>query len=187
MTDKQERRGKHRRFSDRRVHLLLAIHEILFDGEDEQQRDDALVEEIRADFESDRAAIVAPGGDGVGVELRSLAGQWNGVPRGSRLEGPGLSDLLEVHHLASGAVTLTYTRRPSAFTTAGWERLWSGDLGAPATALLSVPIVPRRAGTGYLWLQQASYSREWSSQDRELAEEVAALLSRAADKALRGS
>jgi GAF domain-containing protein len=186
MTANQERRAKHRRFSDRRVHLLLAVHEILFDREVGPERDGLLVEEIRADFESDRAAIVSTSG-GAGVRLAALAGEWDGVSPGSRLRGPGLTDLLQAHRLTGGAVTLTYTRRPSAFTTTGWEQLWSGDLGAPATALLSVPIAPQRADPGLLWLQQASYSREWGSQDRELAEEIAALLSRAADKALRGS
>lgn len=187
MTGNQDRRHKHRRFTDRRVHLLLRLHEILFEIADEEVRDAALIEEVRLDFDSDRAALVMAGSDDRGgVELAALAGSWNGVPRGSRLEGEGLANLLGAHRLASGAVSLTYTRRPSVFSAAGWERLWAGDLGAEATALLSVPFRPRRADRGLLWLQQASYSREWSSQDRELAEEIASLLSRAADKVRGG-
>jgi hypothetical protein len=183
MTANQERRQKHRRFSDRRVHLLLRVHEILFDTEAGDARDTAVLEELRLDFESDRAALVdTAAGDGVTAELASLAGAWNGKLKGATLSGKGLVDLLEAHRLAHGAVTLTYTRRPTVFSPEGWERLWAGDLGAEATALLSVAIEPERAARRLLWLQQASYSREWSSQDRELAEEVASLLSRAADK-----
>lgn len=187
MTGDQDRRHKHRRFSDRRVHLLLKLHEILFEIADGEARDVELIDEVRLDFDSDRAALVTVGsGDRAGVELAALAGSWNGVHSGSRLEGEGLANLLEAHQLAGGAVTLTYTRRPSVFTPAGWERLWAGDLGDAASALLSVPFRPRRGERGLLWLQQATNSREWSSQDRELAEEIADLLSRAADKARRG-
>lgn len=187
MTGNQERRIKHRRFSDRRVHLLLRVHEILFDTEPGDERDEALIEELRLDFDSDRAALVRADAETAGtVELAALAGAWNGEVKGAQLSGAGLGDLLEAHRLASGAVTLTYTRRPSVFSNEGWARLWAGDLGARATALLSVAIEPERAARQLLWLQLANYSKEWSSQDRELAEEVASLMSRAADKALGG-
>lgn len=183
MTANQERRQKHRRFSDRRVHLLLRVHEILFNMEAGDERDTALLEELRLDFDSDRAALVNAAADnGAAVELAAVAGAWNGGIEGATLSGKGLVDLLEAHRLADGAVTLTYTRRPTVFSSEGWQRLWAGDLGAEATALLSVAIEPERAARRLLWLQQASYSREWSSQDRELAEEVASILSRAADK-----
>jgi len=187
MTATQERRQKHRRFSDRRVHVLLRVHEILFDTNEGDERDTAVIEELRLDFETDRAALVAVGAEGNGeVEVVSLAGSWDGEIKGSVLSGKGLQDLLEAHRLADGAVTLTYTRRPSVFSAEGWERLWAGDLGEKATALLSVAIEPERAERRLLWLQQAGYSREWSSHDRELAEEVASLLTRATDKARGG-
>jgi GAF domain-containing protein len=179
-----ERRTKHRRFSDRRVHLLLALHEIIFDSEEGVERDTALLEELRLDFESDRAALVEVGADHESeVVLSALCGSWNSAQRGAVLAGKGLADLLQAHRLTTGAVTLTYTRRPSVFSIEGWDRLWAGDLGAESTALLSVAIEPERTGRRLLWLQEATNSREWSSQDRELAEEVASLLSRAADKA----
>ena len=188
MTGSQERRNKHRRFSDRRVHVLLRVYEILFDMEEGDERDTAVIDELRLDFETDRSALVTLGPDGNGrVEVSSLSGSWNDDRvKGSVLSGKGLEDLLEAHRLATGAVTLTYTRRPSVFSVEGWERLWAGDLGANATALLSVAIEPERAERRLLWLQQASYSREWSSHDRELAEEVASLMSRATDKARGG-
>jgi len=187
MTGNEDRRHKHRRFSDRRVHLLLRVHEILFDMEPGVGRDGALIEEIRFDFASDRAALVTVAADlRDGVELGAVAGEWNGAQPGVALGGKGLTDLLEAHRLTDGAVTLTYTRRPSVFSSEGWERLWAGDLGAEATALLSVAVRPERAARQLLWLQQATNSREWSSHDRELAEEVASILSRAADKTHAG-
>jgi hypothetical protein len=187
MTADTERRGKHRRFSDRRVHLLLALHEILFEMDDGDERNTALIDEVRLDFESDRAALVTTGGGADhGVRVTSVAGEWDGDLKGRRLYGKGLADLLDVHGLAGGAVTLTYTRRPSAFSPEGWDKLWAGDLGAQTRALLSVAVRPVQAERSLLWLQQASNSREWSSQDRELAEEVASLLARAADKASGG-
>jgi hypothetical protein len=187
MAANQERRQKHRRFSDRRVHLLLRVHEILFDTEAGDERDTALLEELRLDFDSDRAALVNAASDNdAAVELVSLSGAWAGELKGTTLSGKGVVDLLEAHRLAEGAVTLTYTRRPTVFSSEGWEQLWAGDLGAEATALLSVAVEPQRAAKRLLWLQQASYSKEWSSQDRELAEEVASLLSRAADKEAGG-
>lgn len=187
MTGTQERRAKYRRFSDRRINLLLRLHEILFDMEVGPQRDAALIDAVRDDFESDRAMLVARGKDGQhGVEVAAVVGFNDCELTGTRLDGKGLEDLLNVHRLASGAITLTYTRRPSAFSTEGWERLWTGDLGAETAALLSVPVETARADRHLLWLQQAAHSREWSSQDRELAEEIAGLLARAADKALEG-
>ncbi|MBW2278289.1 MAG: hypothetical protein JRF63_12405 [Deltaproteobacteria bacterium] len=186
MTGSQERRNQYRRFTDRRVHVLLRVHEILFDMPEGDERDTAVIDELRLDFETDRAALVTTRpDDSAEVEVDSLCGSWNGEIKGTVLSGKGLQDLLQAHRLATGAVTLTYTRRPSVFSVEGWGRLWAGDLGAKATALLSVAIEPERAERRLLWLLQASYSREWSSHDRELAEEVASLMSRAADKARR--
>jgi hypothetical protein len=48
--------------------------------------------------------------------------------------------------------------------------------------LLSVEIKPARAERQFLWLQTTGSSREWSANDRLLAEEIAALLARARDK-----
>ena len=49
-------------------------------------------------------------------------------------------------------------------------------------ALLSIEVKPASAPGTFLWLTETSSSREWSSGDRELIEEVGTLLARAADK-----
>jgi hypothetical protein len=50
-------------------------------------------------------------------------------------------------------------------------------------ALLSIEILPHKAPQEVLWLLQTNYSREWSSRDRELAEEIAVLIAKARDMA----
>jgi GAF domain-containing protein len=185
MTLASERRTKHRRFSDRRVAVMLAVHELLFDLPPGAEREEEILEVLRDDFGSDRAALVAPfDGAEPGLVVNAASGSWSDGPRGRRLTGRGLGHLLEVHRLAAGAVTLTYVRRPPAFDSDGWEDLFNRDLLEPTSALLSVELHPRSAPRSFLWLQQETGSREWSSKDRELAEEVAHLLARAADKAI---
>jgi hypothetical protein len=121
------------------------------------------------------------------VEVRSFAGQWTLSVAGRVFSGPGIKMLLELHHAAPGTLTLTRVKRPSAFSAESWESLWNSDLGASAMALLSVGIHPKKAAPQVLWLIQNGYSREWSSRDRELAEEVAAVLGKGADRALCGN
>ena len=55
-------------------------------------------------------------------------------------------------------------------------------IGAPARALLSVPMRPTKSPARLLWLMQVHSTREWSSRDRDLSEELIQLLARAADK-----
>lgn len=181
-TAERERRTIHRRFSDRRVALMLAVHEILFEEPPGERRERRLIEAIRDDYQTDRAALVARNGAGSGLEVVRASGQWDPKPEGRLLDGNGIEALLDVHQLATGAVTLTYVRRPSQFEREAWEQLWSEGLGSPTAALLSVELTPARAPGGFLWLAEATSSREWSSGDRELIEEIGALLARAADK-----
>ncbi|MFO8070440.1 MAG: hypothetical protein R6V85_01080 [Polyangia bacterium] len=185
MSSTSERRTKYRRFSDRRVAVMLAVHELLFDLPPGPERDEKILGVLRDDFGSDRAALVAPvDGTAPGLVVNAASGAWSEGPRGRRLTGRGLEHLLEVHRLAAGAVTLTYIRRPAAFDSDGWEDLFNRDLLEPTSALLSVELLPDSAPRSFLWLQQEIGSREWSSNDRELAEEVARLLARAADRAI---
>jgi len=182
MSQNQERRTIHRRFSDRRVALMLAVHEILFDDPPGERRERRLLDALMYDYQTARAAFVTREAGASELRLSRTGGEWGGDPEGRPLDGAGVAALLDVHRIATGAVTLTYVRRPSQFEREAWEELWSGGLGAPATALISVELKPERAPGGFLWLAEASSSREWSSGDRELIEEVGGLLSRAADK-----
>jgi hypothetical protein len=47
---------------------------------------------------------------------------------------------------------------------------------------MSVEIRPTKRRGRLIWLQLTGSTREWSSRDRDLIEEVAALLARALDK-----
>jgi GAF domain-containing protein len=185
MSDGSERRGKYRRFDDRRVAVLLAVHEVLFDREPGRARDEAILELIRDDFGVDRAELLRFDGAATGrpPALWAAAGALGSAPGDRSLGGIGASILLELQRGNPGALTLTRFRRPSAFTDESWASLWDKELGEGVTALLSVELVVQRAPRTLLWLLLENASREWNSHDRELAEETARLLGRAADKA----
>ena len=186
MNDVSDRRGKYRRFDDRRVAVLLALHEVLFEKEPGRARDEAILELIRDDFGVNRAEILRFDG----TEARRIPSLWaaagalDSAPGARSLDGAGASILLELQLGNPGALTLTRFRRPSAFTIETWASLWDQELGESVTALLSVEIVVQRAPRSLLWLLLENTSREWNSHDRELAEEAARLLGRAADKAM---
>ena len=57
----------------------------------------------------------------------------------------------------------------------------STDLGASASALLSVAIRGAASEPQLLWLLLQSGSREWTSKDRQLIEDVARVVGRARD------
>jgi len=180
-----ERRGRYRRYEDRRVALLLSLHEVLFDQPPGRARDEALLERIRADFGVNRTELLLFGGPRTGrsPELQAAAGALDSSPPARALDGAGITALLELHCGNPGALTLTRFRRPSAFDETTWSSLWDRELGPSVTALLSVELVVDRAPRSLIWMLLENASREWNSHDRELAEEVARLLGRAADKA----
>lgn len=183
-----DQRGTFRRYADRRGALMLAVYERLFDDLPGPGRDQKVLEAMIGNFQADRALLVLPRFAGAGaVEARACAGQWPVSVQGRVLSGPGVKLLLELHNAAPGTLTLTKVKRPSAFSADAWDSLWSTDLGASAMALLSAGIHPQKASPQVLWLIQTGYSREWSSRDRELAEEVATVLGKAADRALTGN
>lgn len=183
MTSEMENRARYRRYEDRRGALLLRIYEILFDHEESRDRDVLILRAILNNYGADRGAFLKliPSGEGL-LEYEALAGDWpagTGI-QGKILGGEGVEALLALQKEAPGAVTLARVKRPESFRGSAWEMMWRDDLAA--SALLSVMIPSSRAPKQCLWLVQSTYSREWSSRDRELAEEVSALLARARDK-----
>ncbi len=188
MTGTKERREVFRRYGDRRRALMLSIHEILFDQLPGEARDHNLLEEICGDFCTDGAVLVrklTEKGTSDSVTLLAAAGDWNGAQPGDTFEGEGIEALLSAQEKAQGAVALSLFRPPSLISDNAWERLWQNDLGKPTTALLSVDLKPSEASPSLIWLILNGASREWSSHDRQLLEEAADLLTRAADKAVQ--
>ncbi len=186
MKGTQERREVFRRYADRRRALMLAIHEILFDQRPGEARDRNLLEEVCHDFYTDGAVLVrklTEKDTSDSVVLLVAAGNWDLAQPGDIFEGEGIEALLRAQENAHGAVALSRFRRTSLINDNAWEDLWENDPGKPATALLSVDLKPSDARPAMIWLLLNGASREWSSHDRQLLEEVADLLSRAADKA----
>jgi len=181
----ERRRPTYRRYSDRRVALMLELYEILFEDPTPEVRDTLLLDAIRFDFGTDAALLVDVSEKDTGpLTVRSISEDADFAAPGSALLGDGIRDLRAAHEHAQGAITLTRFRRPSMFEESSWENLWKEDLGAPATALLSVSVSPSLAKPSYLWLLLQGASKEWSSHDRELAEEISHLMARVADKAV---
>jgi len=166
--------------------LLLALHEVLFEEPPGRARDESLLETLREDFCVNRAALLSFEGATAEEPPRpaAIVGDVAETPLPDAFDGSGAGALFDLHRKHSGALTLTKFRRPSAFSDEEWTHLWEAELGASFTALLSVEIVTRSAPRAIIWLLLEHASREWNSHDRELAEEAARLLGRAADKAL---
>jgi hypothetical protein len=186
MNDSTERRERYRRFEDRRVALLLALHEVLFEEPPGPARDALLLGKLKDDFRVNRAELLLLDGraEGPRPRLGAAVCDDDAAERARAFDGEGTAALIELHRQNSGALTLTKFRRPSAFSDAAWAHLWEAELGDPFTALLSVELSVSRAPRSFIWLLLENASREWGSHDRELAEEVARLLGRAADRAL---
>jgi hypothetical protein len=186
MGEDSERREKYRRFADRRVAVLLSLHEVLFDLPPSRDRDAILLEKIRDDFGVNRAELLQFDGRGIDhpPRLAAAAGVLESATGERVFDGPGAAVVIDLQHGNAGALTLTRFRRPSAFSNEAWASLWDVELGPAVTALLSVELVVQRAPRSLVWLLLENTSREWNSHDRELAEEAARLLGRAADKSV---
>ena len=183
MSNYAEKRIHYRRYSDRRLALLFRLYETLYHQEAGAGRDRLLLEAIQENYAADQAAFVTLSANGgSGAEIRARVGEWG--PDGFRepLDGTGLSALWELQSGAPGALTLTRVKRPPVFAREAWDDLWNQALPGKKS-LLAVKIVPRKATPEALWLVQSHYSREWSSRDRDLAEEIAALMAISRDKA----
>ena len=185
MTKTTEKRTRFRRYEDRRVALMLSIHEILFGESDRQRRDALVIEAARGNFGADFCALLQLRNSGEGpVCFDNEVGNWPLSSVEKPLQGVGFETLLNLHDEAPGAICLMRVKRPPVFQADSWENLWE-VLEKPVMALLSVKVEPKQAPPRFLWLLQTGYSREWSSRDRDLIEEVASLLARVRDKDLK--
>jgi GAF domain-containing protein len=164
--------------------LLLEIYETLFHNPDSTERNNLLLRAIQNNYATDMAAFVSHENSGTGTtQVNNAVGDWSNDNRGKLLNGNGLAVLWDLQKSAPGALTFTRVKRPPVFPKEAWNNLWNDTLEAKM-ALLSIEILPRKAPREVLWLLQTNYSREWSSRDRELAEEVAALIAKARDMAV---
>lgn len=179
-----EKRTTYRRYEDRRVAMMLAVHEIIFDRPPPKERDRQILAALADNYQVERAALVnlvENNGKMSGLVAASF-GDWKCPDEKIKILGEGFDYLTQLHRTAEGALSFENVRKPEAFTDIAWRSLWSEGIGAPAMALLSMEV--DAGGRKLLWLQQVGSTREWSSRDRELIEEVANLLSRAAQKGL---
>jgi GAF domain-containing protein len=177
------KRNKFRRFSDRRTVLLLEIYETLFHNPDSTERDNRLLQAIQDNYATDMAAFVSQENSGTGTtQIHVAVGDWSNNNGENLLKGTGLEVLWDLQKSAPGALTFTRVKRPPVFPKEAWDNLWNDTLETKM-ALLSIEILPQQAPHEVLWLLQTNYSREWSSRDRELAEEVAVLIAKARDMA----
>jgi hypothetical protein len=185
MNPVNEKRTRFRRYEDRRTSLMLSVHEILFDEIAGKERDTRVIGSVKNNFQADRTALLAPLKPGAGRLILDVAvGDWPQLEENGILEGTGIDVLLSLQREAPGAVALIRFKRPAVFNADAWKNLWEHTLKGAVTALLSVRISPERASPGLLWIMQSNYSREWSSRDRELVEEVASLIARVRDRDL---
>ena len=179
MTDK---RISYRRYEDRRVAMMLALHEILFDESPSKQRDALMLEAIVSNYHVDRAAVLEINRQEKSGVIAVRLGDWQTEQALLCVQGAGFEALLALHEHADGALTFESVRKPDFFDPAIWNDLWARGIAAPARALLSIAINPTSEIPRLLWLQQSQSSREWSSRDRDLAEEIADLLKRAIER-----
>jgi hypothetical protein len=188
MSQTQNRRAQFRRYSDRRVTALLELHEILFFEPAGPERDLHFMNTMNEDYQTDRVALVqAVVGQPSSVSVLTASGNWPVTARQNILDGPGIQRIIRTHEHFEGALTLSRFRSSSVFVNGEWQSLWERDLGAPASALLSVPVLPRNMPTVYIWLVSDSGSREWSSHDRDLSEEEALFVARMIEKRMLSS
>jgi len=185
MDNNTDKRAQYRRYSDRRIAMMLAVHEALFDEPPGTRRDELILEHIRQNFGADRAAFADPTGAD-SLTITALTAEDVTAAPTDPLAGEGIETLSSLLVDAPGALTLTRVKRPTVFPTSAWESLWNEALADLGTSLLCVRLASERAPMRALWILQSHYSREWSSRDRDLAEEVASLLARARDKEASG-
>lgn len=175
-----EKRAVYRRYEDRRVAMMLAVHEIIFDYPSGRERDTKMMAALAENYQVERVAIIDVyiGTQPITGCISAAFGDWLCPEAEVRIFGTGFERLLALHGMVDGALSFESVRKPEAFTDIAWRSLWDEGVGAPTRALLSMTIDAERRKL--IWLQQTGSTREWSSRDRDLIEEVAALLSKAA-------
>ena len=175
-----EKRIHYRRYEDRRVAVMLSVYEALFDHPPGAERNRRILTALAADYHVERAAIleITEGKErAAGIVSVSVG---DGPAFAERIQGEGFSRLASLHGAAVGALSFESVRKPEVFSEEAWRSLWEQCLPSSARALLSMEI-----GAGprtLIWLQQIGSTREWSSRDRDLIEEVSALLARAIER-----
>ena len=177
-----EKRVHYRRYEDRRVAMMLSVYEILFDHPPGPERNRRILSALAVNYHVERAAMLeVTEAEGRLTGTVSVAvGDDDGPELPERIEGEGFSRLAALHDEAEGALSFESVRKPEAFSETAWRSLWEQCLPSPARALLSMEI-----GAGprtLIWLQQIGSTTEWSSRDRDLIEEVSALLARAIER-----
>jgi hypothetical protein len=179
-----EKRQHYRRYEDRRMAMMLAVYKTLFEEEAGLERDKKLLRAVIENFKVDRALLVALNPDIPSIARTSTVVALSSSDEELReVRGVGFTRLLALHKESPGAVSLERVRKPGLFEADLWESLWTEGIGVPAHALLSIEVTPKKAPPFLLWLQQTGSSREWGSRDRNLIEELAEVLAKAADKA----
>lgn len=185
MTNSDEKRVVYRRYEDRRVAMMLAVHEILFEYAPGPSRDKKILAAIGENYQVDRVAVVNVSvgrTETLSGGIAASFGDWLRPDTEVGISGVGFERIVELHGTVDGALSFESVRKPEAFTDVAWRSLWEEGVGAPARALLSMTV--EDAGKKLIWLQQTGSTREWSSRDRDLIEEVAALLSKAAARGI---
>jgi len=162
---------------------MLALYEIFFENPVGTERDRQLLLAILENFGADQGIFLAPSTNGEAVlKVATTAKPWRVNKPGDLLENEGVGALLELQALSPVSLSLTRVSRPSAFELESWEAFWEHSLKGAASSLLSVSVKPSTAPSFLLWILQTEYSREWNIRDRELAEEVAGLMAKVADR-----
>ena len=183
MRDYPEKRINFRRYEDRRLAVMFAVYEILFDMKPGNERDEMILKAIVTNFKVDRAAFI--GFENSSERIARLVvsvGDFKDAEKSTPIMGNGFDRLLNLHRDVVGALCFESVRKPEAFSREAWESLWNEVLGGSVRALLSMEIRPKKRAGCFIWLQQTGSSREWSSRDRDLIEELSNLLARAWDK-----
>ncbi len=176
-----ENRTTYRRYEDRRVAMMLTLHEILFNEPPSAKRDALMLEAIVRNYHVDRAALLDVNVTERRASIVVRVGDWQSQAPTLMVSGGGFDQLLRLHDSVDGALTFESVRKPEVFGATVWDDLWKNGVVAPTRALLSVAVKSSK-GEKLLWLQQAQSSREWGSRDRDLAEEIAYLLTKALAK-----
>ncbi len=172
-----ENRVNYRRYEDRRVALLLNVHEIIFYEQDILRREEGILAAIAENYQVERVAMILVKEDNhnrIGIPT-SLFGKWAMCAGNILMMGRGFERLLDLHSQVEGALTFEAVRKPEIFDENEWVSLWRDETTLKAKSLLSVEIV--KPVKKILLMQQVNSSREWSSRDRNLIEEVAQLIS----------
>jgi GAF domain-containing protein len=182
-----DKRLKYRRYEDRRVAMMLSIYEIIFEEQNNTKRRRKILSAIADNFQVEKASLI----ELLEIEneicgcIEESFGNWKNSEKEEILHGLGFKRLLELHELVDGALSFESVRKSDAFEDNEWKDFWNECADENSRAFLSVMINSQKRKL--LWLQNVASTREWSSRDRELIEEVAFLLTKVERKEFSNS